>query len=201
MPTTGGGIAVSVREGLGIASVFVRRHKRAALERRVRDLWGLELPHGPKCVIAGELSLLGTGPGAWLALHRHGSDDFAASLRTSLVDLASVSEVSDAWSVTSLRGPRVREVLCKVVPVDVHPRAFGVGAVAVTVAAQIGAILWRLEDDADSSSSFEIAVARSMTMSFWRTLFESAAEFGYTLTWPPRERDSADLVSRSADSA
>jgi sarcosine oxidase subunit gamma len=67
------------------------------------------------------------------------------------------------------------------VPVDLHPRIFRSGDVAVTVAAHIGAMLWRLDDDLNGQAVFEIAVYRSLAESFWAALSESAAEFGFKM--------------------
>jgi methylglutamate dehydrogenase subunit D len=83
--------------------------------------------------------------------------------------------------VLRVSGHKVRDALCKLVPVDLHPRTFRIGDVAVTVAAHIGATLWRLEDEQNGNSVFEIAVYRSLADSFWSALSESAAEFGFKL--------------------
>lgn len=95
-----------------------------------------------------------------------------------------MSDQGDGYAVLHLAGPRVRDTLCKLVPVDMHPRTFKIGDVAVTVAAHIGATLRRLEDHADGSPVFEIAVFRSLATSFWQALSESAAEFGFVAGQP-----------------
>jgi sarcosine oxidase subunit gamma len=69
--------------------------------------------------------------------------------------------------------------LAKILPIDLHPRAFAPGDVASTTASHIGATLWRLEDSAEGLPVFEIAVFRSLAGSFWDTLTRSAAEFGF----------------------
>jgi sarcosine oxidase subunit gamma len=81
---------------------------------------------------------------------------------------------SDAYAVLRLEGPLLRETLAKLVPLDLHARAFKVGDVAATLAAQMGALLWRLEDDAGGQPKFELAVARSMAESFWHELAQHA---------------------------
>jgi len=83
---------------------------------------------------------------------------------------ASISDQTDAYAVFCLDGAKVREVLSVVVPIDVHPRAFKAGQVAVTAAGHMTAVLSRLDDQPDGCASFEIAVYRSYAASFWEVL-------------------------------
>ena len=121
----------------------------------------------------GGLSLMGTGPGAWLALSEEGGNAFASSLREAIGDLASVVDQGDGLVVLRLSGAKVRDVLSKLVAVDVDARAFKVGDVAVTPAGHIGATLWRLDDQPASSVVFELAVQRSFAASFREHLAEA----------------------------
>jgi sarcosine oxidase subunit gamma len=100
----------------------------------------------------------------------NGGNAWIAALKSAVGDTASVVDQSDAYGVLRLTGPKLRETLAKLVPLDLHPRVFKVGDVAATVAAHIGVSLWRLEDDADSQPTFELAVARSMAASLWHEL-------------------------------
>ncbi len=49
-----------------------------------------------------------------------------------------MSDQSDARLVLHLSGPRVRDVLAKGVPIDLHPKVFKPGDVATTLIAYIG---------------------------------------------------------------
>jgi methylglutamate dehydrogenase subunit D len=179
LPTTAAGVVVRDCDGLGLATVLVRKGKSEALALRVRERFGIELPQGPRRTNAGGIAFAAIGPGAWLATSQGGGGAFAKSLEESLGDLASISDQSDGYAVLNLSGPKLRQALCKLVSIDLHPRAFQAGDVAATVSAHIGATLWRLEDGADGSAVFEIAVFRSLAESFWGALSESAAEFGF----------------------
>jgi sarcosine oxidase subunit gamma len=179
IPTEGVGVVVRERDGLGLATVLARKGKQLALAQRVRERFGMDLPQGPHRGASGDIAFAATGPGAWLASHERRGNGFARDLAAALADMASISDQSDGSAVLRLSGPRIRDALGKLVPVDVHPGAFKVGDVANTVAAHMGATLWRLEDDADGSAVFEIAVFRSLADSFWGALSESAAEFGF----------------------
>jgi heterotetrameric sarcosine oxidase gamma subunit len=175
----GRGVRVADRDGLGVASIFVRKGQIGALAERVRQRYGMQLPQGPHRHAAGEVAFAGIGPEAWLATCETGAHAFAPALKEALGEAASVTDQSSGYAILRLTGPRLRETLAKFLPIDLHPRAFEPGAVAATTAAHVGATLWRLPDAADGSPIFEIAVFRSLAVSFWHTLSTSAAEFGF----------------------
>ncbi|WP_129775362.1 sarcosine oxidase subunit gamma [Peristeroidobacter soli] len=174
----GSGVVVQERDELGIASVLARRGQHEALTKRVRERFGIELSPGPRRSAAGGCAFIATGPGAWIVTVERASNGCVTSLTDALGDLAAISDQSDGQAVLRVSGPKAREALCKIVPIDLHPRIFRSGAVAATVAAHVGATLWRLDDDPSGHAVFEIAVFRSLAESFWRALSESAAEFG-----------------------
>ena len=161
-----------------LATIIARRNQLDALVARVRDGFGLELAHARKCVIAGPIAFLWAGPGQWLATaDGENGAAFEQRLRATLGDLASVCDQSDSRIIIRLGGARVREVLAKGVPIDLHPRVFRTGDAAVTTVAHIGAQLWQVDD----APTYEFIIARSFAVSFWGWLIESAAEFGYLI--------------------
>lgn len=187
----GRGVIAIDRDGVGLASVLVRKGRIAALSQRACECFGIELPRGPHRAGADGVAFAGTGPEAWLVTSEQGGNAFAASLRETLGDLASVSDQSDGYAVLRLTGPKLRDTLAKIIPIDLHPRAFKPGDVASTLASHVGAMLWRLEDDAEGSPVFEVAVFRSFAGSFWHALSASAAEFGLAMDRLHRESPSA----------
>ena len=87
-----------------------------------------------------------------------------------------MTDQSDARLVLQLSGARVRDVLAKGVPLDLHPKVFKVGDVATTLVAYIGVQIDRLDED-----TWQLTAPRSMAGSFWSWLSASAAEFGYEI--------------------
>jgi heterotetrameric sarcosine oxidase gamma subunit len=173
------GVFAAERDGLALASVHLRKGCLAALTDRVRERFGIELPRGPRRIATGKVAFAGTGPAAWLASSEEHGDAFVPILKEALGAMASVADQSSGYAILRLSGPKLRETLAKVLPLDLHPRAFAPGDVASTTASHVGATLWRLADAADGSPVFEIAVFRSLAASFWHTLTHSAAEFGF----------------------
>ncbi len=177
------GVTAIQRDQLAIARVSARKGQLPALMKRVRDRYGIELPSGPRRVHAAAVAFIGVGVGVWLASLEAGADvaslnGFGASLRSFLAGTASVSDQIGSYLILRLTGPRVREALAKLVPLDLHPRAFAPGGAASTIASHVPLTLWRLDDES-GSAVFELAVPRSYSGSFGHAIAESAAEFGF----------------------
>jgi heterotetrameric sarcosine oxidase gamma subunit len=177
----GNGVLVADRDGLGLATVLVRKGQMTALTERVRERFGIDLPRGPHRIASGDVAFACTGPQAWLATSEDNSHGFASSLKESIREAASVADQSSGYAILRLTGPKLRETLAKLLPIDLHPRAFAPGDVASTTASHVGVTLWRLENGADGSPVFEIAMFRSLAGSFWHSLASSAAEFGFVI--------------------
>jgi heterotetrameric sarcosine oxidase gamma subunit len=180
----GQGVCVVDRDGMGIATVLVRKGHLTALRQRVRERFGIELPPGPRRIAAGDIAFACTGPEAWLAIGDARGNGFASLIKETVGDAASVADQSSGYAILRMTGPKLRQTLAKLLPIDLHPRAFAPGDVASTTASHVGATLWRLEDGADGSPVFEIAVFRSLAGSFWHALTMSAAEYGFVREEP-----------------
>ena len=178
---TGSGVTVSARDGLGIATVLVRKGQAAALAMRVKEGFGIDLPRVPRRAMSGKIAFAATGPEAWLAIAEDGGNGFAAFLRDAIGDYAAVVDQSDGYAVLRVSGQNARALLAKGVPLDLHARSFQVGDLAATVVSHIGTTIWRLADREDGAPVFELLVFRSLAESFWHWLNESAAEFGLTI--------------------
>jgi sarcosine oxidase subunit gamma len=170
------GLLIEERSDVALASVIARRGKRDALVSAVETTYGVPLPSGPRRATKGAVTFAGTGPDQWIA-SAEGAEaaGFAARLRGRIGLFAAVLDQSDARLVLRLSGPRVRDVLAKGVPVDLHPKAFKVGDVATTLVAYIGMQIDMLDD----APNYQLTAPRSMAGSFWSWLTASAAEFGY----------------------
>jgi sarcosine oxidase subunit gamma len=181
------GVFVHERTDYALAIVLARRGQTADLARRV-SVWGIALPERPIRSSQGALAFSGLGPGRWLATlddgaaSPHGGNAWARSLARDLTGYASVCDQTDGYAVLQIGGPKARAVLAKGTTVDLHPRVFRAGDVAVTQIAHIGVMLWQLDDQ----PTYEIAAFRSFAGSFWHWLAGSAAEFGLAAKMPPK---------------
>jgi heterotetrameric sarcosine oxidase gamma subunit len=173
------GLILCERAELSLATVIARSGQSQALAALVRSAYGIDLPSTPR-IAARQLpdgrflSFIWAGFEQWLAL-AEGAQEFERELTLGLGKRALIVDQSDGRAILRLRGPKAREVLAKGIAIDLHPRAFKPGDVALTIAAHIGVQLWQV----DEAPTYEIAVPRSLAMSLWAWLSASAAEFGY----------------------
>jgi sarcosine oxidase subunit gamma len=175
----GAGVTVRERADDALAIVSERRGMAADLAKRVNAM-GIILPSRPIRAAQGSLAFLGIGPGRWLATLEQGANAapgrtaWAKSLAHNLAGCASVADQTDGYAVLQISGAKARATLAKGVTIDLHPRVFRAGDVAITQIAHIGAMLWQLDDQ----PTFAISVSRSLAGSFWHWLLVSAEEFG-----------------------
>jgi methylglutamate dehydrogenase subunit D len=162
------------------ATVMAYKGKRAAVAARLKELYGLSLPSGPRRATSGSSALIGLGPRTWL-FERESGPALEPELSGMLADEAAITDQSDGYVILRLTGPHVRDVLAKGISIDFHDRVFVPGCAAATTCAHIGVILWRLED-ANGCAVLDVAVFRSLARSLWLFIEESAAEFGLAVT-------------------
>ncbi|MDX2257529.1 MAG: sarcosine oxidase subunit gamma family protein [Hyphomicrobiaceae bacterium] len=142
-----------------------------ASERDVRrvlaDRLGLDLPQQCRAVTSAGVTLASIGPGKWLAIADAveavpSARRLADVLAGTLADLpASLVDVSDGYAALRLSGEATRDVLMRLVPVDVDRAAFSDGAVAATHMEHVGVILIRT----DAADGFELLAPRSFAVS------------------------------------
>jgi len=172
-------LVITELTGLGLATVACRKGQAAALSAAVRNAYGVDLPASSRVAQGAAVRFIGYGPGQWLAVSEAlANEALASELAAKLQGLASVSDQSGGRTVLRMGGNRARDVLAKGLPIDLDPRAFPLGSAATSAISHIGVQLWQ----ADDMRSYDLAVFRSLSESFWRWLTASAAEFGYEVT-------------------
>lgn len=111
---------------------------------------GLPMPGQRRIETAGARRIAWMSPDELLLILPPG--DLAAvldGLQTALAGVHHLAvDVSDARAMFHIRGPRAREVLAKLCPVDLAPAAFGPGEIRRSRAAQVSAAFWMTGSDA-----------------------------------------------------
>jgi sarcosine oxidase subunit gamma len=175
------GLVVRERIGLALVTLIARNGSHDMLAAATRDALGLDLPTAGRWTEAGPYSALWGGPGQWLlAAQPHASDGFPARVSGLAKGLALAADQSDGRGVLELSGPRVRDVLARGIAVDLHPRAFGPGCVALTMASHVDVVLWQ----GDEAPTYGLAVARGFAGSLWEWLEETALQYGIDVRPP-----------------
>jgi heterotetrameric sarcosine oxidase gamma subunit len=172
-------VVITELAGLGLATVACRKGQASALSAAVGKAYSVDLPASSRAEQGAAVRFIGYGPGQWLAVSESlANEALASELAAKLQGLASVSDQSGGRTVLRVSGNRARDVLAKGLPLDLDPRAFPLGSAATSAISHIGVQLWQ----ADDTRSYDIAIFRSLSESFWRWLTASAAEFGYEVT-------------------
>lgn len=170
------GVIIAERANLQMVSLAVTAPHLPAVFEAMQAEWRLTLPVAPRYVEGQGLAAVWAGPEHWVILAEPG-EDLLAILQSRLGELAALTEQGDGRCVVRIHGPSVRETLAKLLPIDLHPRAFAEGDAALTVAAHIHMHLWQV----DARPTYDIAVFRSYAGSFFAALTTAAAEYGVTV--------------------
>ena len=126
----------------------------------------------PRVATGGACDFAWSGPDSWLVVGTQ--KDLVSDLEQRFAGCAAVADQSDARAVLRVGGRDIREALAKGCLIDLHPRAFGPGTVAITSISHIGVTIWQVDD----RPTYDLFVFRSLAKSFWAWFSASAAEFG-----------------------
>lgn len=143
---------------------------------------GVELPLAPCTTQRGGSGaverIVWAGPDDWFVVAAAGqAQPLADALRRALHGLhCAVTDVSSGYHVLRLGGAPVAEVLAQGCPLDLHPRAFGVGRSAGSHFFKASVWLWQTRTD----PQFELLVRRSFTGYAQLMLQRCTAECGST---------------------
>lgn len=175
-------VSLELVEDQTVAHVAARKGQLGALTAAFQQHYGITLPATPAVVTGPSIVAVWAGPEQWLIFaSSHDGRDLEPELRNKLGATASVADQTDARMCVRIAGPSSRAVLAKLLPIDIHPRTFPAGAVALTHAAHIGVLVWR-SDKPRTNDCFKLACARSYARSLWHALIESGAEFGLSVS-------------------
>lgn len=152
-----------------LASIEARRGQAGAVAATIAEGHGIDLPSAGRWAGGADIAFAWSGPGEWTAI---ADRPIARDLAGRLAGLAAVTDQSDGWLLIEVSGPRVRDTLAKMLPIDLDPAALPPGAVALTRAGHIDVRLRHV-----SVGVYELAVFRSLGADFAGWLAASAAEF------------------------
>lgn len=151
----------------------------APLHAALLTHFAVTLPTTPSTIQSGPITWSCVSPSRFLA-----AADRAASLPIRLTqllkDLAAVTDQSDMWSTYTLSGTATRDALSRIVPIDLYPGSFPIGALACTRAAHLDVRLTRIAHDI-----YELAVTRSYTADLEHALDSAFHGIQTELAAPP----------------
>ena len=174
------GLVLQELTQFALASVIARKGQAAQVAEAAQRDFGASPPTSPAIAAGNDLAFVWSGPGHWLALGPQATESVEARLGAAFGAHASVFDQSGSRVLLDIRGPHARDVLAKGVSIDLHPRAFRTGDVAVTTASHLAVHLWQVADE----PVYRLLVVRTWFDSLWRWLAASAAEYGCEVLVP-----------------
>lgn len=169
------GVGVRLLDGLSICLIQPFAGRRADCAVPLKTALGLDIPDTGVAHMTGGTTLAWAGPNSMLAISP--APGRTAELETTLGDAAAVIDQSGGRIVFRIAGPKARAVLEKGLTVDLHPRAFGPGRVALTLLSHLSVQIIQL----DITPAFDVVISRAFTAELWHWLEESAGEYGLHL--------------------
>lgn len=163
-----------------------RRHDRPAIVNlrghpddrgfldAAREALGCALPIEPcRTVTTGERRVVWAGPDDWFVIDAvEPPERLVRRLRDAVAGShAAVTDVSSGYALLRLAGPSARTTLAAGCPLDLHPRAFGVGRCAGSHYFKASTWIWQ----SDEAPVFELLVRSSLRSYVELMLQRSAA--------------------------
>lgn len=185
-PLTGDGLRLAERPFEGL---LVLRGEPAAVGEPFAGTAGLELPRVCRGTARGPgLTALWLSPDEWLLVTPTVADaeELMPRVKTPLAERHhQLVDVSDYHTVIELAGAVARDVLAKVVAVDLHPRAWRRDEVLGTLLGKAVVQLWLVADEEDTDGpAVRIVVRRSHADYVWCLLAEAGREWGLPAQTP-----------------
>lgn len=140
-----------LRSVVGITSFRDEDRLRAAIQAE----FGAALPAALRVVEAGAVSLACLAPRRYLAWGDRG-DVLPARLATLLEGIAAVTDQSDLRETVRLDGQAAPQLLARLLPLDLDPDVFQIGALAATRMGHVDALVRRV-----AAQAYELSVTRS----------------------------------------
>lgn len=164
------GVTLRETTPTALVAICARRAGADGLGQAFRAGLGFDLPAPLKSAEGDGIRAVWTAPGQWLAF---GDAGLVQRLASSLGGAASLIELTGARTVIGVSGPRGRDALQKLLPIDLADAAFPIGAAASTIGAWLTVLVWRAGPDA-----YEATTYRSFGLALWKVIGHAAEEYG-----------------------
>lgn len=151
---------ISIREisHKSLISLAVPLNGATTFASTVKDTYGLTIPKtgAAKTSKSSDVCLMGMQPDQYFLMFENSDIEPLKAIPKGLADVAYVTDQSDSFVFLQVSGPRSREALERICPIDIHADAFKLNAVARTSMEHLGTVIMR-----DGKDSFLLLSASS----------------------------------------
>ncbi|WEQ51083.1 sarcosine oxidase subunit gamma family protein [Komagataeibacter oboediens] len=156
---------------LQLASMQFSPASHAAVQTALMKAYGVEAPVTPHARDGHDaVRFIWAGLDQWLVCAPQGQADLLDGLRRVTQPHAAITAQGDGRSVIRVRGRDSRAILSKLVPIDLHPRAFAPDSTALTLAGHIPVQILQH----DMTPTYDLFVFRSLAHSLYHDLCHAA---------------------------
>lgn len=178
LTASGGTARLSERPFHGLVALRGARRTVAAAARKAM---GFALPSkAGKSTRANSKRAIWIGPDEWVLVSEpDGETGLIENLQSALDDKHyQAVDVTDYYTTIEVGGSRARELLAKLITIDLHHRHFLTDDAVATNFAKASGWLVLVESQEDGSDVFQLFVRRSMADYLWCMLAEAGREWG-----------------------
>jgi sarcosine oxidase subunit gamma len=143
------GVAVSEVTDMSLVMAAIPKGTLANVESAIKKSCGLLIPEIQKSSESPDSSIT-----FWrlqnnqvLVFFAYEGNDAESYLKSKLNAPVYLTDQSDTWAMIRVKGPRSRDILERICPINIDKDVFTVGSVSRTVMEHIGTIIYRDEDD------------------------------------------------------
>lgn len=144
-----GDIHLTAPKDLAIVSIALPVGGEDAAKAAIKTAFGTPLPEVGQSSVADDKStaIMRLGADQAFVLFPRPTPDAEPFIAGKLKGAAYTTDQTDAWCALQISGAGARRALERICPVDLHPDAFPVNAIARTIMEHMGAIVARTGDD------------------------------------------------------
>lgn len=172
------GVTLEEVQGASLVQVMARRGKMPETVKATKKLLGIEPPKVGQVTRSRDIALVWSGPEQFIAVSSRPAQKEFALFAEAFAGIASLSDQSDGRCFIRVGGPVSRQALAKVSSLDLHDSVFPVDNAATTSIDHTAVNIWRDAPGSDRHAVFNLLVFTSFADSLWRTIADSALEYG-----------------------
>jgi sarcosine oxidase subunit gamma len=165
------GASLKAPTGLALVSIALPLGGEPAAKKAIEAAYGCALPEIGKACATPRMAahLLRLGVDQAFVMFEHSEPDAERVVSRALKGAAYTTDQTDVWVALEISGPKARDALGRICPIDLHDHAFAVMDVARTTMEHLGVIIlrtdeecWRLFSASSSARSFLHALETSV---------------------------------------
>lgn len=165
------GAALKAPANLALVSIALPLGGEEAAHKAIEAAYGCALPDvGKACATPRKAAhLLRLGVDQAFVMFEHAEPDAERVVAKALKGTAYTTDQTDVWVALDINGPKARDAMERICPVDLHDDGFAVMDVARTMMEHLGVIIlrtaeeeWRLLSASSSAKSFLHALETSI---------------------------------------